>query len=135
MRKAVWLFCCVAAGCCELTNSFGISLYAEGQSHLSGRMLRKEIRAAHTPEQYRALAKYFRAEQRDFQTKALAEQKELSRLKDKPTSFSSKYPTSLDAANHLYQYHLLKSDEMGRRALEFEQKVQSQSETSAAAAK
>lgn len=123
MSKNFMIVCCMAAGICLVDNGFCIQVHAEAQKHLSRKELHKQVREAHTTEQYRALAEYFRAEQSRFESMAKMEESELARLRENPAAVPGKYPTRIDSANHFYQYYMLKADEMGRRVAEFEEKI------------
>jgi hypothetical protein len=134
MHKRSWVVCLVA-GVSLFSSDRLLQLHADAQKqkHLSRNELRRQIRDAHTPEQYHALAEYFRAEEIRFRSKAQMEEKELIRLREKTVVLPSKYPTPIDSARQLYQYYALQADEMGHRASEFEERVASRNGTAVTA--
>ena len=65
--------------------------------------LHKLIREAHSAEQYRALAKYFRAQQAKYQQQAREEKAEWERHSQNVTSVSAKYPRPVDSYKKRYE--------------------------------
>lgn len=88
--------------------------------------LRRQIDAAHSPEEYRALALYFRQQEGRFRSKAAEEKAEWDRRKQGMTSVTSKYPTPADSARNLYDYYVYKATEMSAKAAEYEKKIETQ---------
>jgi hypothetical protein len=78
------------------------------------------IRRAHTAEQYRMLASYFKARQTSFEAQAQAEKQEWERLSQNTTGNSQKYPRPVDSSRNRYQYFTYKADQMGQQAKHFE---------------
>lgn len=76
--------------------------------HYTHRELQQLIREAHTPEQYQALAVYFRSQEQMFDEKAAAEAKEWEQRVG---------GYKVDPARNLYDYYVEKAQEMvrGRR--------------------
>ena len=83
--------------------------------------LKQFIRDAHTPEQYRALAAYFRSQQNIFANEATIEKQEWERRQAITTGPTIKM-ASADSARNLYQYYAYKADEMAARALTYERR-------------
>lgn len=94
------------------------------QPHYTHRELKHLIRDARTPEQYRALASWFRSQQQIFNDKAAAEKTEWARREAITASPVLKYPTPADSAHNLYDYYLAKANEMANRARTYEQRLQ-----------
>lgn len=115
---------CLLAGILLFSGNYLLPLRAETQKPLSRSALRKQVREAHTAEQYRALAEYFRGEQIRFRLKAQKEEQNLFDLRENAAVMPSKYPTPVDSATRLFQYYSWKAEEMGRRATEFDQKAE-----------
>ena len=78
------------------------------------------MRTAHTPDQYRALAGYFRAQEQQFEQKASSEKQELDRRSTNVTSISAKYPRPVDSSRNRYEYFTYKAQEMGQKAAHYE---------------
>ncbi|MGC2162653.1 MAG: hypothetical protein WA634_12135 [Silvibacterium sp.] len=93
------------------------------QPHYSHRQLQQLIRDAHTPEQYRALAAWFRSQEKAFNDKAAVEKQEWDRRKAMTASPALKYPTPADSAHNLYDYYLAKAHDMALRASDYEQRA------------
>lgn len=83
--------------------------------------LKQLIRDAHTPEQYQALAAWFRSQEKLFADKATAEKAEWERRQAITTGPIIK-SASADSARNLYQYYAYKADEMATRALSYERR-------------
>ncbi|HLY41806.1 MAG TPA: hypothetical protein VKR52_11360 [Terracidiphilus sp.] len=80
----------------------------------------KMIREAHSADQYRALAGYYRAQQANFRQQAKAELQEWDRRSQNVTSISAKYPRPVDSSRNRYEYFAYKAKEMEQRALHYE---------------
>lgn len=93
------------------------------QPHYSHRQLQQLIRDAHTPEQYRTLATWFRSQEKIFNDKAAVEKQEWDRRKAMTASPALKYPTPADSAHNLYDYYLAKAHDMALRASDYEQRA------------
>ena len=90
-------------------------------------------REAHTPEQYQALASYFRTQEKLFNEKALVEKQEWDRRSTITVGPAAKYPKPADSARNLYQYYSAKADEMATRAADYEHRAQDTASRPAAA--
>jgi len=84
--------------------------------------IKQLARTAHTPEQYRALAMYFRQQETLFRTKAADEKAEWERRKQMTGGVWSKYPTPSDSARNLYDYYVYKANDMSAKAGDYERK-------------
>jgi hypothetical protein len=87
---------------------------------LSRHELKKEIAAAHTPDQYNALALYFHQREQVFRDKAVDEKTEWERRKQVTVSVEVKYPAPADSARNLCGYYTYEADRMAQRAAEYE---------------
>jgi hypothetical protein len=82
--------------------------------------LHKLVREAHSTDQYRALAKYFRAQQIKFQQQAQAEKAEWERRSENVTSIAAKYPRPVDSSRNRYEYFTYEAAQMDQRASHYE---------------
>jgi hypothetical protein len=78
------------------------------------------MRTAHTADQYRTLAGYFRAQEQQFEQKASSEKQELDRRSANVTSISAKYPRPVDSSKNRYEYFTYKAHEMEQKAAHYE---------------
>ena len=89
--------------------------------HHSQSELKQMIHEARTPEQYQALAAYFRARQRDFKEEAKAERAEWVRRNENLWwGTAMKYPRPIDSSRNRYEYFTYEADQMGQKAARFE---------------
>ena len=83
--------------------------------HYTHSELKRMIRVAHTPDDFKVLANYFSDEEQKFRRKANEEKNELDRrLKISYPNY--KIGGSVDSARGLFQYYCLKANESGQRA-------------------
>jgi hypothetical protein len=80
--------------------------------------LQKMVRDAHTAEQYRELADYYRSQQLNFELRARAEKHEWIRraFEDSPPG---KYPSPEEASRHRYEYFTYEAAKMGLLAARY----------------
>jgi len=82
--------------------------------------LQKMIREAHSADQYRALASYYRAQQAKFRQQAKAELQEWDRRSQNVTSISAKYPRPVDSSRNRYEYFTVRERKMEQLAVRYE---------------
>lgn len=97
----------------------GASQPTQGQRY-SKSEIQQMIRAAHTPQEYQALAEYFRSEQQAFESKALVEKAEWDRRSQNVTGPLAKYPRPVDSSRNRYEYFAYEAQQMGQQADHFE---------------
>lgn len=78
------------------------------------------MRNANTPDQYHALAVYFRTQQVRYQQRADAEKAEWQRRQSDQSALAMKYPRPVDSSRNRYEYFIYESKQMGVRAAHFE---------------
>jgi len=78
------------------------------------------VREAHTADQYRALASYFRAQQSKFQAQAQSEKQEWERRSQNVAGPSAKYPRPVDSSKNRYDYFTYEAGQMGKQAAHYE---------------
>lgn len=88
--------------------------------HYSRAEIKQMMQGAHTPEQYQALAAYFRARQRDFKAQAKSEMAEWEYRIQFVTGPAAKYPRPVDSSRNRYEYFRYEADQMARKAAHFE---------------
>ena len=100
----------------------GIALPAAAQiqERLSSSELHKMMREAHTADQCRTLATWFRGEEATFRGKAEAENTDYERYK---TTARTKAPTRADNARSLAGYYSGKADKMAELAIRYESQL------------
>lgn len=82
--------------------------------------LHKLASEAHSSEQYRALAKYFRAQQTKYQRQAQEEKAEWERRSQNVTGPAAKYPRPVDSSRDRYEYFEYKVGLMDQQASHYE---------------
>ena len=82
--------------------------------------VKQMLRSANTPQQYRALAAYFRQRQQVFEQQAQSEKQEWDSLRQNTIGNSEKYPRPVDSARNRYEYLSAEADQMGQKAAHFE---------------
>jgi hypothetical protein len=83
--------------------------------------LNKMIREAHTPDQYQALADYFRFREQGFETQAHAELVEWVRRSEfAPIGPLAKYPRPVDSSRNRYEYFNYEAQLMSQKAAHYE---------------
>lgn len=82
--------------------------------------LRKMIQEAHTDQQYKELASYFRSRQQAFEQQAQAEKLEWARQGQTVTGSAAKYPRPVDSSKNRYEYLTYEAVQMSQRAAHYE---------------
>jgi hypothetical protein len=85
-------------------------------SHYTAAQLKQMIRAAHTPDQYRAIARYYDERHSEFSQKAADQREEWARRSQNTTGPAAKYPRPVDEARNLYDYYAHEADEAAFQA-------------------
>lgn len=98
------------------------ALHAEpsGEPPFSKDQITAMMRTAHTADQYRTLAGYFRAQEQSFEQKALSEKQEWDRRSANVTSIAAKYPRPVDSSRNRYEYFSCKAHQMEQNAAHYE---------------
>jgi hypothetical protein len=79
--------------------------------------LRPAIGKAHTPEQYRNAASYFRSRQKQYAVRAREEKSEWIRREERPTSgLAMKYPQPEMSSRYRYEYFAYEEARMAKTA-------------------
>lgn len=87
---------------------------------LSPMEVNEMIRSAHTAQEYRALAGYFRSRQQSFEQKAASEKQEFDRRSQNISGPSAKYPRPVDSSRNRYEYFTYEAAQMKQEAVHFE---------------
>jgi hypothetical protein len=98
----VFLVMAVSAVCAE----------APSRPNYSRAEIQKMVRNAHTAEQYRELAEYYRFRQQSFELRARAEEHEWVR-RTFDVSAPAKYPSPEDSSKNRYDYFMYEAAKMG----------------------
>jgi hypothetical protein len=83
--------------------------------------LKQQIATAHTPEQYQALASYYRQEERSFRAQQAAEAILWEQRAQNTTSTARKYPRPVDSAHYRYDYYGHEADRSAQQSAYYEQ--------------
>jgi uncharacterized protein HemX len=127
MKQTLLLACIVTFG----LSAFGVAQERASSSsttselHYTHAELQQLTKEAHTPQQYQALAGYFRDQQQRFQQQANSEKQEWDRRSHNTVGTAVKYPTPADSARNLYQYYAYEADQKGKLAARYEDLAQS----------
>ncbi len=111
----------IAAIACAATFISPASIAQPTTPHYSHHELKQLIRNAHTPEQYQALAAYFRSEEKLFNDKAVAEKVEWDRRTATVVGPEIK-SRSVESARNLYEYYAYEAAQMDTLAAGYEQR-------------
>lgn len=87
---------------------------------LSNAELKQMERNARTPEQYEALATYFRSRQRDFREQAKSEVPLMAWRSQFTFSLYAKYPRPYDSSRNRYDYFMYETNQMSQKAAYYE---------------
>jgi hypothetical protein len=86
--------------------------YPQNGDHYTRSQIKKMMRDAHTPDQYKALENYYGEQQRNYLSQAADERREW--IGRQSTSAAvAKYPRPEDSARNLYEYLMYKASEAG----------------------
>ena len=88
--------------------------------HYTRSELHKMIKEAHTEQEYKVLAVYFREQQQAFAQQAKAEKLEWVRRSQDVTGPVGKYPRPVDSSRNRYEYLTYKADQMNQQAAHYE---------------
>lgn len=88
--------------------------------HYTHSELRKMIQEAHTEQQYRVLAFYFRSQQQILERQAQAEKVEWDRASQDVTGPVAKYPRPVDSSKNRYEYFTFEGQQMSQKAAHYE---------------
>jgi hypothetical protein len=91
---------------------------APARSNYTHAEIQKMIRDAHTPEQYRELAEYYRWRQLNYELEAHGEKHEWIR-RTFDVTVPAKYPTPGDSSRNRYEYFTYESSKMGALAARY----------------
>jgi hypothetical protein len=113
----------IAAGILAVALATGVACAAvslpESGQHYTAAQLKRMIREAHSPDQYRALARYYEARQSEYSQKAAEQMEEWERRSHNVTGPAAKYPRPVDEARNLYEYYAHEADDSAFQADKF----------------
>jgi hypothetical protein len=87
---------------------------------LSNAELKQMEHNAQTPEQYAALASYFRSRQQDFRQQAISEVPLMAWRSQFTFSLAAKYPRPYDSSRNRYDYFMYETHQMSQKAAYYE---------------
>jgi hypothetical protein len=93
---------------------------AQTNAQYSHAELQKMIADAHTPQQYQALATYFRSRQQVLEQQAQSEKLEWDRRSQITAASYQKYPRPADSSRDRYEYFTYEAQQMSQQAAHFE---------------
>ena len=91
-----------------------------GTFHYTHAELHKMMQEAHTEQQYKVLASYFRSRQQAFVQQAQSEKQEWERRSQNVTGQAAKYPRPVDSSRSRYEYLTYEAEQMNQRAAHYE---------------
>lgn len=89
-------------------------------SSLSHAELTKMVREAHTPQQYKALADYYRSRETAYEQQAQSEKAEWERRSQNITGPTAKYPRPVDSSRNRYEYFAYEAQQMSQQAAHYD---------------
>lgn len=96
---------------------------ATAAAHYSRAQLKSMTRSAHTPQQYKVLADYYRQRQGTYQRQAGDVLKELQRRSQSGIGPAANHPRPVDATRNLYDYYANEAKHMGHLADQYDAQV------------
>ncbi len=117
MRTRIQIACTLLA--IALTSGIANAASANG-THYSRSELKTIVRNAHTSEQYRVLASYYRMRQQQFDNQAHDEIVWFARRSMNVSLPAAKYPTPLNSSKNRYEYFDYEAQKMGQQAAHYE---------------
>jgi hypothetical protein len=97
-----------------------VQVRAADITHYSQTEVRQMIRDAHSVEQYKTLASFFRARQQAFEQQAQSEKAEWDRRSQIAAASYEKYPRPADSSRNRYEYFTYEASQMSQQADHFE---------------
>ena len=82
--------------------------------------LKKMVHDAHTPEEYRVLASYYRMRQQQFTDQAHDEIVWFAKRSMNVSLAAAKYPAPADSSRNRYEYFNYEAEQMGKQAARYE---------------
>jgi len=110
-------FCHFPAGLAICVMAVALPAAAQNHAHYSRSELRRMMREASSPDQYRTLVTWFREEEAIFRSKAEAENRDYEHYK---VRVRTKAPTRADNARNFRDYYVYKADKMAGLASRYE---------------
>jgi len=107
----------VAAGALMICAAGACQPASQSYSHSE---LKKMIGEAHTAQQYRALATYYRSQQKAYKLEAAGEMDLWVRRNEIMAGLYEKYPRPSDSSRNRYEYFSYESRQMNAQASHFE---------------
>ena len=97
--------------------------YAEPTSapQFSKTELQRMMKEAHTPQQYKTLADYFKSQQQKYQQQAQSEKQEWDRRSQNVTGPAAKYPRPVDSSRNRYEYFAYEAQQMSHQAAHYDE--------------
>jgi parvulin-like peptidyl-prolyl isomerase len=88
--------------------------------HYTHAELRKMVQEAHTEQQFKELASYFRSRQQAYEQQAQTEKLEWEHRSENVTSVAAKYPRPVDSSKNRYEYFTYEAGQMSEQAAHYE---------------
>lgn len=92
-----------------------------GTDQYSKNEVKQMVREAHTSQQYRTLADYFRSQQQMFEQEAQSEKREWERRSQNTSGLAQKYPRPVDSSKNRYEYFSYEAGQMSQQASRYEE--------------
>jgi hypothetical protein len=123
MKKEAQMNSKVYVACMAIALAAGsVAARAESSTPVkySNAELKQMEQNAHTPEQYEALASYFRSRQQDFREQAREEVPLMAWRSQFTFSLAAKYPRPYDSSRNRYDYFMYETNQMSQKAAYYE---------------
>jgi hypothetical protein len=119
MKVRIFIPLLLSLGCSAF--SFAQSVPNATEARLTRPDVRQQIQTAHNPQQYQALADYFRLQEKSFRAKAAAEKLVWDARSQNIAATGNKYPRPVDSAHYLYDSYSYDADQSRQKAEHYEQ--------------
>lgn len=131
MTRKVFAACVLSLAFANVGNAQGTASSAGTGANYTQAEVKQLVQTAHAPEQYTALANYYRARQESYLQRAAEEKKEWERRSENVMGVLAKYPRPVDSARNLYEYYTYKASEAGTLVSKYQNLAASGSLTNA----
>ena len=121
MSRSLFAMCVLSAALSSLGTAQGTQPQPGKDNSYSQAELKRLVRDAHTPEQFRELAGYYGKEQQTYLQKAAEEKQEWVRRSQYVMASAAKYPRPVDSAHNLYEYDLSMASQAEKLSLKYSQ--------------
>ena len=105
--------CILSVAFAGISNAQSVAPFSNTGAQPSQAQVKKMVRTARVPEQYKSLANYYDEQRTAYLERAAEEKTEVERRSEHYTGIFAKYPSPVDSSRNLYEYYIFKASESG----------------------